>query len=208
MARRKRSNSNYTRRGTDTRSKRKVLIYCEGSETEPNYFNSFPLKPEEIEIDCLGQGENTESLVREAIRRRDEAQKKRKPYNEVWCVFDEDNFPPPQFNSAIQLAKKNSMKVAWSNKCFELWILLHFQYHQAAWTEKQYETKLKDCFGSYNKSDPEIYERLKDNQVDAIHYAKKLYNERPNLGSPQCCNPCTTVFKLVERLNEFLDDNE
>ncbi len=206
MARRKRGNSNYTRRRTDTRSKRKVLIYCEGSETEPNYFNSFPLKLEEIEIDCLGQGRNTLTLVEEAIRRRDEAGRNRIPYNEVWCVFDEDNFS--QFNDAIRHARKNQIKVAWSNKCFELWILLHFQYHQAAWTENQYESKLKELLGSYDKSDPEIYERLKDNQADAIRYAKKLYSERPNLASPQCCNPCTTVFKLVERLNEFLDDNE
>ena len=89
------------------RNLRRFLIVCEGVKTEPNYFKKFPEKPEVFDrIDIYGTGYNTISLVNEAIRLKTEAQKKREPYIEVWCVFDKDDFSVDQFMATIILAGK------------------------------------------------------------------------------------------------------
>ncbi|WP_293085949.1 hypothetical protein [Okeania sp. SIO3B5] len=44
----------------------RFLIVCEGKETEPNYFRSF-LVPKDV-IDVKGLGQNTISLVKEALK--------------------------------------------------------------------------------------------------------------------------------------------
>jgi hypothetical protein len=51
---------------------------------------------------------------------KQEAINKKEPYHEVWCVFDKDSFLPQDFNGAIQLAKSNRIRVAYSNEAFEL----------------------------------------------------------------------------------------
>lgn len=50
--------------------------------------------------------------------------------DQVWCVFDVDDFykkSKQKFNNAIENARKNGVRIAFFNECFELWILLHFE---------------------------------------------------------------------------------
>jgi len=188
-------------RRINTREIRRLLIVCEGEKTEPNYFRKFPEKPEVFDsIDIHGTGYNTVSLVNEAIRLKNEAEKRKEPYIEVWCVFDKDDFPIEQFKNAIILARKNQIKCAYSNEAFEIWYMLHFNFYDSALSRKQYEEKLTELLGKkYNKNDEEMYSLLQKHQKIAIKNAGKLYtlqHERPL--SEQ--NPITTVHWLVERL--------
>ena len=50
--------------------RQRFLIVCEGENTEPNYFNSFRV-PGEV-IDVRGIGENTVRLVERAIKLMEE----------------------------------------------------------------------------------------------------------------------------------------
>jgi hypothetical protein len=107
------------RRVEGTRQLRIILIVCEGSKTEPNYFRSFPENPRVYdEIDIQGTGYNTVSLVQKAIQLKDEARKNHKPYQEVRCVFDRDSFPWESFNEAIALAKREKIRCAYSIEAF------------------------------------------------------------------------------------------
>ena len=99
-----------------------ILIVCEGVNTEPSYFKQFKLTSATIK--ALGNGKNTLSLVRQAIKLRDQGN-----FEEVWCVFDKDIFPAQDFNAAITLAEANGLKVAYSNQAFEYWFILHFKDH-------------------------------------------------------------------------------
>ena len=57
------------KRETRTRKLRKrFLIVCEGTKTEPNYFEAFKknLPRGLVEVDIHGMGENTLSIVQEA----------------------------------------------------------------------------------------------------------------------------------------------
>jgi len=185
----------------NTRKLRRFLIVCEGEKTEPNYFRKFPKNPEVYDsIDIRGTGYNTVSLINEAIRLKVEAQKRREPYIEVWCVFDKDDFPIEQFKNATILAEKNQIKCAYSIEAFELWYMLHFNFYDSALSRNQYKEKLTELLGkTYQKNDGGMYQLLQKRQNTAIKNARKLYlhqYEQP-LASQ---NPITTVFWLVERL--------
>jgi len=197
-------------RSVNTRcSREKILILCEGEETEPNYFNSFPLDEEKVEVTSIGKGYNSESLVREAIRIKKTAAKKGIQYNQVWCVFDRDDFSKQQINNAHQLGRENKIEIAFSNEAFELWYVLHFNYHNSVSTRHDYcrilNDILKNELGSrkYKKNDKEIYSLLSERQSIAIKNAKRLRSEFAQLG-PYDSNPSTSVFRLVEKLNEYL----
>lgn len=115
----------YSERPVNTRAlKERFLVVCEGEKTEPNYFKRFRV-PGRI-VDVYGAARNTVSLVRETLRLRD-----LEKYDQVWCVFDKDSFPSQNFNAAITLARAHNIGVAYSNEAFELWYLLHFDYHQS-----------------------------------------------------------------------------
>jgi hypothetical protein len=189
------------RRLESTRQPRIILIVCEGSKTEPNYFKAFPENHRVYdEIDIHGTGYNTVSLVRKAIQLRNEAQKNRKPYQEVWCVFDRDSFPWEFFCEAITLAKHEKIRCAYSIEAFEIWYLLHFNYCDTALSRTQYKEKLTAALGTkYLKNDTQMYERLKNRQNEAIQNAKKLHAFQGNKTISNQ-DPITTVFELVEKL--------
>lgn len=48
-------------------------------------------------------------------------------WDQVWCVFDIEAPPKPSSVPSIERAQDAGHHVAWSNPCFEIWLLLHFQ---------------------------------------------------------------------------------
>lgn len=189
----------YRSRAVATRDPReRFLIVCEGEQTEPNYFRAFRV-PRDV-ITVRGCGENTVSLVRHAIRLRNEASG---AYDQVWCVFDRDSFPLGHFNDALALAFKEKIEVAYSNEAFELWYLLHFDYYHTGLTRQDYCIRLHDLLGHrYEKNSDVIYEELLERQRIAVRNAQKLLSSyQPH--RPAHDNPVTTVHKLVEQLNRW-----
>jgi len=195
---RKKSLSNLKRKKNFREIRKNFLIVCEGEKTEPNYFEKFRV-PKKV-FDVFGIGANTASLVEKAIALRDNSTVS---YEEVWCVFDRDSFPPQNFNNALRLAKQNNIKVAYSNEAFEIWYLLHFNYHDSATSRMQYSTMLTDRLGfQYKKNDPSIYDHILPLQSAAIQNAENLLRSYSN-HSPERDNPSTTVHKLIQELNKF-----
>ncbi|MBF0606211.1 MAG: RloB domain-containing protein [Magnetococcales bacterium] len=211
------NNSKKSKRTINTKEKFKtVLIMCEGEKTEVYYFEDFrdDLKKSGIRginIEVTGTGYNTVSLVNEAIKEKNNGS-----YHSVWAVFDKDDFN--QFNGAIQIANANNINVAYSNEAFELWYLLHFNYHDTAMSRKDYEPKLTGKIGrKYEKNSEGMYATIKDKQNNAIRNAKNLLNEyKPGNDknfdpmkitegfNPANNNPSTTVHLLVEELNTYI----
>jgi len=196
------------RRPAHTQERRRVLIVCEDSKSSRYYFESFKQAVyERAELVALGAGMNTDSLVEHAITCRDKATRVRKPYTHVWCVFDRDSFPLGNYHRAFELAHANGIKVAWANEAFELWYLLHFNYHDTGISRADYKAKLKQSGLEYDKADKTIYAQVKDRQDTAIKNARKLERHWNDMGKqfPERENPSTGVHKLVEFLNELAD---
>ena len=106
--------------------------------------------------------------------------------------------------SAIELAKNEDIKVAYSNQSFELWYLLHFHFYNTSISRDQYVEKLKDLLGhEYQKNNAPMYDELLPRQSDALRHASRLFNRYQN-HNPAKNDPSTTVYMLVEELNKFL----
>jgi hypothetical protein len=192
------------RKPPGSQQRRKVLILCEDSKSSCFYFKKFPIDRERVEVLTVGTGMNTDSLVQEAINRRVEAARTHQPFNEIWCVFDRDSFPSQNYNRAFDLARPHRIRIAWTNEAFELWYLLHFNYHDTAMSRDSYAARLRPHF-VYGKADQEIYEKVKARQEVALRHARRLekhWNESGEI-NPERQNPSTSVHKLVEFLNEL-----
>ncbi len=200
------------------RKKAKFLIICEGENTEPSYFKHFRLTYADIET--VGEGYNTISLVNRAIDIVEQKKSQGKKYNQVWCVFDKDDFSDTDFNEAIQKANANNMKVAFSNQAFEYWIILHFQDHQGGEIHRNYYNEIinnhlrpynliYDGTGSKIITE-DIFEllqsipkhRKRSRQKIAISRAKRIFEQKKNL-PPAKTESNTSVYKLIEQLEKY-----
>lgn len=178
---------------------RKLLIVCEGTKTEPNYFRHFPENPEVYDIlDIYGTGDNTLNIVKKAIELRDQAEDKGEPYIETWAVFDKDDFQ--HFEEAIRLAITSKIHCAYSIECFEIWYLLHFNYYDTVLSRNDYFKKLSQLLKQpYEKNNEKMYSLLIKRVKTAIKNASTLYSRQCNKPFSEQ-NPITLVFKLVQRL--------
>ena len=215
-------------RTSNTKSENlKILIGCEGKNTEKDYFSKF--KNPNLTLEVVGVGDNTISLVKKVIALRD-----KKPfgyYDEVWCVFDADpkaDYPNQlkNFNEAFFLALNTNIKVAYSHQAFEYWLLLHFNDYQGEpMDRKLYKNALNKYLSPYNlKYDDNKDERGKSISNElfevllaydkgkrriclAIERAERIYNKLESHGNPAKNESSTTVHFLVKRLLGINDDN-
>ena len=190
-----------------------ILIVTEGEKTEPLYFERFPIHTTKVVKKVIGTGTNTLSLVRETdIEVQKAIDDYKRDYDTklspkdivVWCVFDRDSFTPSNFGNAINSARAKGYRVAYSNEAFELWYLLHFNYYDSAFSRDRYKSMLTNLLHfDYEKNNPRMYDILLCKQSDAIRNATHLLTRYDPL-NPSNDNPSTTVFELVDYLNQFV----
>lgn len=183
------------------RNVRRILILCEDSKSSRDYFARFPHDANQVEIDCVGTGMNTDSLMENAIQRAHKARRNGAPYERIWVVFDKDSFELMNFNRAFDLAKKHKeITACWSNECFELWYLLHFHYRDTAIGRNDLWPLISKLMGEkYDKSDESLYDSLAGKLDTALMHAKKLAHENQLSGTPRR-NPSTLIHELVNAL--------
>lgn len=195
-------------------------IFCEGTKTEPNYFEGIkkhieknPLYRNKILIEIEGVGANTFGILNYAI---DYIAKNNITKADIWLVYDKDSFPANNFNGVDikvqQLNKKQkdiTYHTAWSNQCIEYWFILHFDYYASDNDRPYYSAYLDKKFKAigydrYKKNDPNIFKKLLEagNYEQAIRFACKREKECAGL-TPTQSTPATMVHKLVESLKKY-----
>lgn len=196
----RRGRNGYRERTVDSREiVQRFLIVCEGAKTEPHYFQRFRVPS--VVIDVQGLGLSPLQLVDEAVRLRQEAANDE--YDQVWCVFDRDDWPVDNFNGALDSARQRNVQVAWSNEAFELWYLLHFDYHDTAIPRSEYMARLTTHLGKpYAKNSRDTYADLEGQIETALRNAERLLAQY-NPPNPAADKPCTTVHLLVQQLRRF-----
>lgn len=197
------------------------LIVCEGEKTEPNYFrgvethlkqtlgSSFKLK-----LHIKGFGRSTKSLVKSAdalLRYADQLRRTpRFKYAKTFIVFDKDDFTPQDFDSAIFMSSARGYIPLWSNQCFELWLLLHFEYCQSALDRAYYPNRLTQIFTEryhcpYEKSQTNLFDMTRKQLDIAYNNTLKLCKQTQSYTSPAACCPGTTVYRFFELLQEEIN---
>ena len=103
--------------------------------------------------------------------------------------------------------------MAYSNDCFELWLLLHYKDIQSTQNRAYYYEQLGKCFKmNYVKNGKKIdfckklYTLLQEDdnssEAQAIIRAEKLHLRQKHLPYHQQ-KPVTLVYQLVRLLNEY-----
>ena len=186
------------RRKTGTRPVRKtIVIFCEGEASEPDYINGLKNLPQvrrrtsvQIEIDP-GHGVPL-TLVRRAVERATDPE-----VDECWCVFDVE-WPKhhPNLAQAIDLATTHGIKLAVSNPCFELWLILHTRDQYGHLDTKTCESRSRAIDNRTGKRlDPNFYLKLR---AQAIRRARKLTERhRGDRTAFPHDNPSTGFHELV-----------
>lgn len=190
----KRQRGRQSRRIETREVRQRFLIVCEGEQTEPNYFRDFQVPG--LVITVADTRERGRRLITRAEQLRNDGD-----YDQVWCVFDRDDLLPDQISEALQHAQQIDIGVAFSNQAFELWYLLHFDYHNTAITRRDYCERLERKLGrTYTKNYTGMYNTLLERQPAAIANARRLLAQY-NHWQPAIHDPSTTVHHLVEELN-------
>ena len=225
-------------RSDDVRKEDKLatfIIFTEDKTSERLYFESF--QTSNLKINVV---ENQKSKMENVFRAIKYCEQK-KAFDKgihVWCVFDRDfngnpgilNKAEISFDESTHTAKRNNIKVAWSNDSFELWILLHYEdvdpkepllrskYYERLTEILKEDTKISNDFrvpigkGTFNyytniKSltpfKNHILPILKDEtrRTAAIERAEKLEKHHTtHTDKPHEMCPCTMVHHLVKEL--------
>ena len=201
----------------------RCYIFCEGQQTEPQYFNGFkkyiesnPIYKDMVLIEIEPCGAETMRVIGQA---EEYVRKNKINKGQIWCVYDKDSFPAERFNGVIERAESLNNQnadvqyhAAWSNECIEFWFILHFSYYTSNNHRSEYIEFLNNTFaelgiGKYAKNMENIFEVLLEhgNPKLAIRYAKRIIGEHQGI-TPTMIAPGTKVYELVEELVKYLPE--
>ena len=188
------------------KQKSKILIAAEGkNKTEKTYFSNFEDGKKSYNI-TYARGNNTDplKLVKMLIKEIDELKLDLQDDDVAYCIFDTDVVLNKNkiIEEAIQLAKKNNIKIITSSPCFELWFLLHYDYTTANMDSEKVIKRLKEYYPKYEKNINIYPDIIKEIDL-AIDRAKKIekyqIDNNRRIGTVEA-NPNTEVYKIVEYL--------
>lgn len=183
--------------------KRRFYLVCEGKNTEPEYFEAFASLPEvaTIEIVPLRGSGDPSNIVRVAdkIRRGRDRVNHFEKTDEVWAIFDRDEHP--HYEEAKQACSGKKIGLAFSNPCFELWLLLHFTCHNSPDDRHSLQRKLEAHDPRYRSSKGKVcdFPALCNNVETAERHADQLLKWRMEEGAVGEA-PTTTVHMLTRKL--------
>jgi RloB-like protein len=187
--------------------KDRLLILCEGIETEPNYFRGikkdlqYARKLAATRIVIHETTINTaKELVNLALSLKKEAEKERNPFQQIWVVVDRDGYT--KHPESFDRAKATGIQIAFSSTCFEFWYLLHFEYSTSGFSDcDAVIKKLKTHLPNYEKK-RDHYTILKPKTEFAIGNGDKVMRhwKRVGNGAVWTYNPYSDVGELVSTL--------
>lgn len=203
MASNRRNRERRAARGEPSRAPHKrILVFCEGQNTEPQYLSGFKRWCRNPLVDVVvspGHGVPL-TLVRRAKEAKLEAERQAArerddnvAYDEVWCVFDTDEHP--NLGEACTMARDNGIEVALSNPCFELWLLLHFRDNPGLQGREDIADKLKKHVSRYDKHID--FAQYQPGYDSAVERARRLDSDARAAGEDGR-NPTTGVYRLTE----------
>ena len=233
MARNKRhgfkSFSSLKRKENHLETKKLFIVACEGEKTEPNYLNSlFDYLKRERKI---AQG----SFIIAGHKHSDpcgvlsdllSAPHYSDLFDEKWIVIDRDEVmvtkkggsghTKENFCRAISKAKDLGVEVAWTNPCFEFWIVLHFNYRDTACNRKEMQELARKLLIDKHilvasdsietmKSREDLFVALLPYKENAVRNATHLMNDKED-EKPEDCNPGTKFHILIQNLEKSINN--
>ena len=200
-----------------------VIISCEGTKTEPNYLRSII---NELIINgkiargsvVIADHQHTDPLgvLNDLINYKYDYTL----FEKKWIVIDRDEVrsissnssghSEENFVSALNKAEELNIEVAWSNPCFEIFIVEHYEYRDTGCDRKDIQKKALELLCGDGvlekgvtveelKTIDNLYEILLPKKETGFKNLKKLMKVQCGK-SPVNANPGTRFHELVEVL--------
>ncbi len=204
--------------------KKLFLIACEGEKTEPNYIcdlvdfckrtgkiaigsrvlivNHQHTDPTGVLKDLLGHPNFEDAEQRWIVIDRDEIEN---------IKSENGGHTQENFDQAIRESTLHNVEIAYSNPCFELWLVLHFEYRDSNCSRIDIQKKALDLM----KKEKFLPSSAKVNDLKAIKGMFTMLGEKRlivamknaerlyKLFGQDYRNPSTSVHKLVEAVENF-----
>lgn len=190
----------------------KIYVFCEGKNTEPDFIKEYSeiYGNNMIEVFLARAQGVPKSIVKNAIEKKNVLDRIAKKSNDkldkkfqVWAVFDRDEHP--EIPNALQSAKSNNIKVAFSSPCFEIWALAHFIKQTAEIGRKEAQSALKKYLSGYDPKNNKTIsaaalEKL-NKYDDVVQEFKKisLYHDECSISMIDK-NPYTDIHVLLDKI--------
>ena len=180
---------------------KRILIVCEGSKTEPFYFEEIRrrYKLSAANVRVANKGSAPVSVVTSAIRLQDKERRLGERFDEVFCVFDRDEHPT--FNRACEKAEAKKLNLVVSWPCFEFWLLLHFGYSRKPYARTGNRSPADECLrdlknhlSDYEKAQKGLFLKLEGCLEAAKTHAQRTIVDAKKTNDP---NPSTEIHYLV-----------
>ena len=127
-----------------------------------------------------------------------------------YCIFDCDENSQKNLNDAHKMAKKLNAHIIFSNPCFEIWLLWHFEndlsYQGSREKLKRKIEKLIEENYWQLKNEPTLYDFVKDKLTSAqtnYEHRKKVLEQENIAPYSKKSNPYTNIDDLISKLIEL-----
>lgn len=213
--RRPTSAADLARRAPSRTILKRFLIACEGSKTEPKYFEDLVKDMQLTTADVRICGKECDSDPLSVVRFAIETFKSDGDYDHVYCVIDKDSHTnlPEALNLVRQtkMSGKKTFESVVSVPCFEYWVLLHYEFSTAPHERTQRKSPCDSVIdrvkakrdGNYTKGSPGLYQSLLPNMGTAMdRAAKSLEAAKAN----QTDNPSTGIHLLIQALKTAVEE--
>lgn len=190
--------SRYKRRSGIKRYKRRYYLVCEGSVTEPSYFNQLKslYRDSIIDIKCLKKRKSAPKFLKEYALKSESELKKG---DELWIILDVDEWTNDQFKELEEWKNQSTSRhVAVSNPCFEIWLVFH---------EKDPTDSSKNACQTYFKKN--IAHKDKDIRSNWLTF-EKVNNAVERAKCRDRCksgiiprNLTSRIYKLIENIEKY-----
>ena len=198
------------RRAAPTRSpKRKFIIYSEGKNTEPDYFRAIrhDLLGALVDVEMIDAVGVPTTIAEKACKRTaamKRARRQKSSFEEgdqVWAVFDRDEHP--KVPEALERCRMSNVRVAFSDPCFELWLILHLDDFDRLDDRHQVQAALARVCEGYDPKGRKSadFSKLMPNVQDAEERAEQQLRRREAEDHPPR-RPFTTVFRLTQEMRK------
>ncbi len=182
-------------------------ILTEGEKTEPNYFQSSMFRndrtfPKINPGKCPGNDANGLKQWAESIMKTDFVKGDR-----IWIVLDKDENDLQKLHNLKEWCEENDVGLAFSNPCFELWLLIHFNYVDSSMNKEDLIAKLtQNLREQYDKS--KDYSHIFSEKIEtAVRNARTLREHNGQSGKRCNQNPFTNIDMLIADLMKFLKES-
>lgn len=185
--------------------RKSIYVFTEGY-TERNYFSILNKKYNRtatVKVSIHPTSKQGRCLLNHALGKISTlSNTEKRNLGGVYIIFDKDSLENDEIEGVLKDAKANNIDIGFSNSCFEVWLLAHFEKPNESHTKDRLYKKLEeylDCeqYERNHKNDKELLTQLED----LVSIAMEKTSSMGNLCQKTIVyEPYTNIGNVIRRI--------